>query len=41
MINFLQAAAEVAAANEETRMGLWEMFVKGGWLMWPLLLLAA
>ncbi len=39
MINFLQAAAEVAAANEETRMGLWEMFVKGGWLMWPLLLL--
>ncbi|MEG2614841.1 MAG: MotA/TolQ/ExbB proton channel family protein, partial [Alistipes sp.] len=42
MINFLQAAAAVAtevATKDETRMGLWEMFTKGGWLMWPLLIL--
>ena len=42
MLTFLQtAAAEVAAetAGETTRMGLWELFTKGGWLMWPLLLL--
>ena len=32
------AAAEVAA-TEEARMGLWELFTKGGWLMWPLLIL--
>ena len=38
MITFLQAA-ETVAVNEETRMGLWELFTKGGWLMWPLLLL--
>ena len=31
-------AAEVAA-TEEARMGLWELFTKGGWLMWPLLIL--
>ena len=42
MLTFLQTvAAEVAAetAGETTRMGLWELFTKGGWLMWPLLLL--
>ncbi|MDE6711043.1 MAG: MotA/TolQ/ExbB proton channel family protein, partial [Alistipes sp.] len=38
MINFLQAAG-TAAMTEETRMGLWTLFIKGGWLMWPLLLL--
>ena len=38
MITFLQAAQSVAA-TEETRMGLWELFSKGGWLMWPLLIL--
>lgn len=37
MINLLQAADAVVA--EQTRMGLWELFTKGGWLMWPLLLL--
>ena len=46
MIEFLQAAetaavaGQTAAAVEEvTRMGLWELFLKGGWLMWPLLIL--
>ena len=44
MIDFLQAAevaanGAAAAADEATRMGLWELFSKGGWLMWPLLLL--
>ena len=34
MINLLQAAQ--TAANE---IGLWELFSKGGWLMWVLLLL--
>ena len=38
MINFLQAA-EAVAVSEETRMGLWSLFSKGGWLMWPLLVL--
>ena len=38
MIRFLQAAG-AAAISEETRMGLWTLFVKGGWLMWPLLVL--
>lgn len=38
MINFLQAA-DAVAMSEGTRMGLWELFTKGGWLMWPLLLL--
>ena len=37
MITFLQAAE--VAATEEARMGLWELFTKGGWLMWPLLAL--
>ena len=41
MIKLLQAAAatveSVAAAAE--KMSLWEMFNKGGWLMWVLLLL--
>ena len=27
------------AVSEETRMGLWTLFTKGGWLMWPLLIL--
>ena len=46
MIDFIQAADTMvatgeaaAAAAEVTRMGLWELFMKGGWLMWPLLLL--
>ena len=47
MIDFIQAAqtatatGEVAqaAAAEVTQMGLWELFMKGGWLMWPLLAL--
>ena len=46
MIEFIQAAqaaataGEVASATAEvTRMGLWELFLKGGWLMWPLLIL--
>ena len=38
MMTFLQAA-EAAAVSEETRMGLWTLFTKGGWLMWPLLAL--
>ena len=38
MMTFLQAA-EAVAVSEETRMGLWTLFVKGGWLMWPLLAL--
>ena len=37
MITLLQAAD--AVANEATEMGLWELFNKGGWLMWVLLLL--
>ena len=37
MITFLQAAE--VAATEEARMGLWELFTKGGWLMWPQLIL--
>ena len=44
MIEFIQAAetAAVAAgavAEDVTRMGLWELFLKGGWLMWVLLVL--
>jgi len=40
MIKLLQAADIAATVNEETvRMGLWELFVKGGWLMWVLLAL--
>ena len=38
MMTFLQAA-EAVATSEETRMGLWTLFTKGGWLMWPLLAL--
>ena len=35
MITFLQAAE--VAATEEARMGLWELFTKGGWLMLSLI----
>ncbi len=37
MITLLQAASDAAIGT--TRMGLGELFMKGGWLMWPLLLL--
>jgi len=37
MITLLQATETVA--NEANKMGLWELFNKGGWLMWVLLLL--
>ncbi len=37
MFSLLQAADQ--AAVQTTRMGLGELFLKGGWLMWPLLLL--
>ena len=37
MITLLQATEVVA--NETAKMGLWELFTKGGWLMWVLLLL--
>lgn len=37
MITFLQATDVVA--TEQVRMGLWELFTKGGLLMWPLLAL--
>ena len=46
MIEFLQAAETAAVAGQAaavaedvTRMGLWELFLKGGWLMWPLFIL--
>ncbi len=46
MINFLQtiaadslAVADVTTITNESSMGLWELFTKGGWLMWPLLAL--
>ncbi len=39
MFNLLAAAAETAATTTQTQMGLWELFTKGGWLMWPLLAL--
>ncbi|MFI3282208.1 MAG: MotA/TolQ/ExbB proton channel family protein [Rikenellaceae bacterium] len=39
MINFLQAALQEAAVVEQSQMGLWELFSKGGWLMWPLVAL--
>lgn len=48
MIEFLQAAQGAAAAAGKTAeaavtndvsMSLWELFTKGGWLMWPLLIL--
>ena len=37
MFTLLQAAE--GAVTETTRMGLGQLFMKGGWLMWPLLLL--
>lgn len=37
MITLLEAAG--VAADEANKMGLWELFNKGGWLMWVLLLL--
>lgn len=37
MITLLQAAE--VAANEANKTGLWELFNKGGWLMWVLLVL--
>ena len=44
MIEFIQAAeaaatTATAVTEEVTRMGLWELFLKGGWLMWLLLVL--
>ncbi len=41
MITLLQAADVVAneTITETAQMGLWELFNKGGWLMWVLLLL--
>ncbi len=39
MMNFMQVAAEEVAVVEQSQMGLWELFSKGGWLMWPLMLL--
>ncbi len=49
MIDFLQAAqncgsrageaAEATVNNETVSMSMWELFNKGGWLMWPLLIL--
>ncbi len=38
MMTFLQTAAAELTQVEST-MGLWELFTKGGWLMYPLLLL--
>lgn len=37
MVNLLQAADEVVMSANEV--GLWELFSKGGWLMWVLLVL--
>ncbi len=48
MVNFLETAALAAEATaveavettvEVSSMGLWELFAKGGWLMWPLVAL--
>ncbi len=39
MFNLLNSAADVAATTTQSEMGLWELFSKGGWLMWPLLAL--
>ncbi|MFI3333104.1 MAG: MotA/TolQ/ExbB proton channel family protein [Rikenellaceae bacterium] len=40
MLNLLVSAADTAAtATAQSQMGLWELFTKGGWLMWPLLAL--
>ena len=38
MSMLLQATEAVAETTEQT-MGLGELFLAGGWLMWPLLLL--
>lgn len=38
MINFLQTTMELATPQVSS-MGLWQLFAKGGWLMWPLLAL--
>ncbi len=38
MLQFLNAAVSEEAV-QQTQMGLWELFSKGGWLMWPLLAL--
>ncbi len=38
MFNLLNSAAQEAATTQ-SQMGLWELFAKGGWLMWPLLAL--
>ncbi len=38
MISLLQTADAVVVA-EQTRMGLWQLFMSGGWLMWILLIL--
>ncbi len=39
MMNFLQTAAVELTSEAQKTMGLWELFSKGGWLMWPLLAL--
>ncbi len=42
MINLLQVSTEATFEVAETTvqtLGLWELFTKGGWLMWPLLAL--
>ncbi len=39
MLNLLDSATEVVATTTQSEMGLWELFTKGGWLMWPLLAL--
>ncbi len=39
MMNAILMQAATEAATEQARMGLWELFTKGGWLMWPLLAL--
>ncbi len=39
MFNYLSSAAPEAVIETQTQMGLWELFSKGGWLMWPLLAL--
>ncbi|MFI3286512.1 MAG: MotA/TolQ/ExbB proton channel family protein [Rikenellaceae bacterium] len=39
MLNLLVSATDAVATSTQTQMGLWELFTKGGWLMWPLLAL--
>lgn len=38
MISLLQTA-DAGVVAEQTRMGLWQLFMSGGWLMWVLLIL--